>query len=191
MMGAGFANFEIVTLTLYLLGGQLKYVDTEDIAVKANELAPRRFAWRKYPEQINIEIVRTALSDAKKEKYGTLLLGSHRQGWLLSQTGLDFCKAKVEQLGNAKLSRPALTPSERHWHGREKERMLASKAFDKLTKNCRESITTEDAEAFFRVDDYVTGTARIERITRIRNSFGDDPELGEAVRLLAGKVRGI
>jgi hypothetical protein len=42
----GLSNHEIVTLAVYLLGGDTQHVDTEDIAVKANEIAPRRFTWR-------------------------------------------------------------------------------------------------------------------------------------------------
>jgi hypothetical protein len=57
----GLSNHEIVTLAAYLLGGDTQYVDTEDVAVKANELAPGRFTWRKYRNQINIENVRTFL----------------------------------------------------------------------------------------------------------------------------------
>ncbi|MFZ0829061.1 MAG: hypothetical protein WAO02_16730 [Verrucomicrobiia bacterium] len=45
------SNHEIVTLAVYLLGGDSKRIDTEDIAVKANELAPGRFNWRKYRDQ--------------------------------------------------------------------------------------------------------------------------------------------
>jgi hypothetical protein len=37
-----FSNIEIVTIAVYLLGGDSKYIDTEDIAVKVNELAPGR-----------------------------------------------------------------------------------------------------------------------------------------------------
>ena len=36
-------NQEIVTLSVFLLGGDTALIDTEDIAVKANELAPGRF----------------------------------------------------------------------------------------------------------------------------------------------------
>jgi hypothetical protein len=45
------ANHEIVTLAVYLLGGEAQRVDTEDIAIRANELAPGRFTWRKYRDQ--------------------------------------------------------------------------------------------------------------------------------------------
>ncbi|HAB18651.1 MAG TPA: hypothetical protein DCE44_19690 [Verrucomicrobiales bacterium] len=49
------ANHEIVTLAVYLLGGDTHRVDTEDVAVKANDLAHGRFTWRKYRDQINID----------------------------------------------------------------------------------------------------------------------------------------
>ena len=45
------ANHEVVVLATYLAGGRTAYTDTEDIAVKANEIAPGRFTWRKYKEQ--------------------------------------------------------------------------------------------------------------------------------------------
>ena len=43
--------------------------------------------------------------------------------------------------------------------------------------------------AFFRIDDYVIGNAREEKITRILNSFSDDPDLGAFLKMLAEKVR--
>jgi hypothetical protein len=63
-----FANHELVTLAVYLLGGDSKPIDTEDVAIKTNELAPRRFTWRKYPDQINIDTVRKRLWDATNKK---------------------------------------------------------------------------------------------------------------------------
>ena len=57
------SNFQIVTVAVYLLGGEARYIDTEDVAMKANELAPGRFSWIKYRDQINIkESVRLPLS---------------------------------------------------------------------------------------------------------------------------------
>ena len=64
------ANHEIVTLAVYLLGGDTQRVDTEDVAVKANALAGGRFTWRKYPDQINIDAVRKRLWDAAKPEKG-------------------------------------------------------------------------------------------------------------------------
>jgi hypothetical protein len=185
-----FSNVEIVTFAAYLLGGESQHVDTEDIAVKVNQLASGRFAWRKYPDQINLGIVQTGLSDAKKEKNG-YLLGSGSRGWLLSENGLKFCRENIGSFQGVDLSRAPLTAQERRWRRLEKTRMLASQAFKTLTNLGSDFISMHDAEAFFRVDDYVTGHARTERLTRIRNAFGDDAVLGEAVRILAEKVRKI
>ena len=87
-----FSNIEIVTIAVYLLGGDSKYVDTEDIAIKTNELAPGRFTWRKYPEQINIDNVRKRLSDAKNVKKGGFLLGSFKKGMDSERTGPQIFK---------------------------------------------------------------------------------------------------
>jgi hypothetical protein len=80
-------NLDVVVVALSLLGGDRHQVDTEDIAVRAQEIAPGRFVWRKYPQQINLELVRVALSDGKKREYGSLVLGSGNKGWMLTDAG--------------------------------------------------------------------------------------------------------
>lgn len=183
------SNIEIVTLAVYLLGGDSKHIDTEDIAVKANELAPGRFSWRKYPDQINIEKVRTSLSDAKKPENGVFLLGVHSQGWHLSASGLKFAQKRVKDLKNSKLARLPTDKKEKAWMSHEKTRMLGTVAFLKVVANNADEVTAQEAESFFRVDDYVTGEVRKSKLIRLMNTFGDDPDLGEAVRVLAEKVR--
>lgn len=71
---------QIVTLAVYLLGGDQQAVDTEDAAIKAHELAPGRFSWRKDPEQIHLELIRVYLSNAKEAHKGALVVGSGRTG---------------------------------------------------------------------------------------------------------------
>lgn len=183
-----FSNIELVTIAVYLLGGDSKYIDTEDIAVKVNELAPGRFTWRKYPNQINIDNVRKRLSDAKNPQKGEYLLGSFKQGWILSKMGLKFSRKRVKDLKGANLERTPLTRKEIVWRNREKTRMLSSEAYEKYTTNKIRSITPQEAETFFRIDDYITGKARERRLTLIINSFGDDLDLGKLVKNLAKKV---
>jgi len=185
----GLSNHEIVTLAVYLLGGDTQYVDTEDIAVKANEIAPGRFTWRKYSDQINIENVRAFLSDAKKEKNGAFLRGAGKDGWLLTESGAAFAKARVDSLENVDLSRERLSVKDRRWLQHERTRMLHSEAFAKFSIGKTDAITTQEAESFFRLDVYVTGNAREDKIVRALNVFGSDPELGPAVKTLAPKVR--
>ena len=67
--------------------------------------------------------------------------------------------------------------------------MLASIAYEKVISNESDYITAKEAEDFFRVDDYVTGAARREKLTRIINTFGDDLELSQAIIILSEKVR--
>jgi len=186
-MNKPFPNIEIVTLAVYLLGGESRYVDTEDIAIKSNELAPGRFAWRKYPEQINIENVRRHLSFAKDTKMD-FLLGSHREGWLLSKKGLKFSKKRVKDLKDTDLFPSPLNSEKILWQCREKTRMLASMAFEKVSNNNTEAITVQDAEAFFRVDDYVTGEKRARKLARIIKNFGHDPDLSKAIKIISKKV---
>jgi hypothetical protein len=185
----GLANHEIVTLAVYLLGGDTQYVDTEDAAVKASELAPGRFTWRKYRDQINIENVRAFLSDAKKQKNGGYLRGAGKDGWLLTESGTAFAKARVAGLQTIDLSRDRLSVKERKWLQHERVRMLSSEAFAKFAAGIVDAISTQEAESFFRLDAYVTGSAREDKIVRALNSFGSDPELGAAVKALAEKAR--
>ena len=95
---AELANYEIVVLAAYLVGGRFRHVDTEDVAVQANKIAPGRFNWRKYKDQINIENLRAFLSDAKKPKYGVYIIGSGKAGWLLTEAGVAFAERHVEKL---------------------------------------------------------------------------------------------
>ncbi len=184
-----FSNHEIVTLATYLLGGDSRYVDTEDVAKKANEIAPGRFTWRKYSDQINLEVVRVYLSDAKKSEKGAYLLGSGTDGWSLTERGLEFARRRTSELKGTDLSRKPLSPRERQWLRIERGRMLTSEAFNNFQTGGVSAVPRREAEAFFRIDDYVIGDQRERKIVRVLNAFGDDAELGQAVHELARKVR--
>jgi hypothetical protein len=182
-----FANHEIVVLATYLAGGKTAYTDTEDIAVKANEIAPGKFAWRKYKEQIDIGTVRKRLWDAaKKSGY---LIGSERDGWLLTQTGLKFSRKHLRRLTTAGTSSLRRSKREQTWISRERLRMLAESAYQKFAAGQLKSISPVEAERFFRVDDYVVGAARTTKIERSIAAFDADPLLGEATRRVAELVR--
>jgi hypothetical protein len=183
------SNMEIVTLAVFLLGGDSHYVDTEDIAVKANELAPGKFTWVKYKEQINIHVVKTHLWDAKSERKGNLLLGSEKEGWMLSASGLVLARRRLDALKHLKAAKRKLSAPEKRWMRTERIRMVESEAYGKIAAGNIDRVTPEEAEAFFRLNGYIVGKARDRKILRVMNIFGDDPELGPAVRALAEKIR--
>lgn len=78
-------------LALYDLGGAQRAVDTEDVAMRAAEIAPRAFRWKKYPEQINLESVRLALKHNKEESPARVS-GGILEGWQLTANGLKECE---------------------------------------------------------------------------------------------------
>jgi len=113
-----FTNREMVVYALYSLGGATERFHTEDIALKCYELWPSAFSWTKYPEFPDKDIVRVALTDARKEKYGFLVDGRTGQtrgqanrtkrrktgdGWSLTDEGVSWSeqnKTRFESAGN-------------------------------------------------------------------------------------------
>jgi len=178
---------EAVTLAVFALGGADSPADTEDVAVRVAEIAPGMFSWRKYPEMIDKEIVRVALSDARLKKHW--VVGSHdKGGWLLTPTGQEWSRTNEAVLKDGK----GLSFADRDSRQvmRERSRLLTSEAFEQVKSGANPStISLDDADAFFRINVYVDGQARARKITRVENQFGDDPELGEAVKALAHLAR--
>jgi hypothetical protein len=175
---------EAATLALYAEGGEHDTVGTEDVAIRAAEVAPGMFSWQKHRDRIDKELVRVALSDARLKS--GFVIGSHSKGWMLTAKGLAFARSKGDGVGSRTLSeRPR--PADRQWE-RERVRLLTSDAFARL-QNGVASVPPDEADAFFRLNLYVKGEARERKIARIENHFIDDPELGPAVRLLATQAR--
>jgi hypothetical protein len=183
------ANYEIAVIATYLVGGQYRHADTEDIAIKANEIAPGRFTWRKYKKQVNIDIVRKRLWDAILPNKGAYLIGSERNGWLLTERGIAFAKGHAANLESVDLSKTRRSAKEKAWVNRERERMTGELAFEKFMDGEIDSVTSVEAERFFRIDDYVVGKARAGKIERVINHLSSDPVVGPAVQAIARKIK--
>lgn len=108
---------------------------------------------------------------------------------MLTEAGMTFAKSAVTRAGDEKLSRERLSPKDRKWRRNERARLLTEDAWIKYLETGATAVSRREAEAFFRLDDYVTGEARERKILRVVNAFGDDPELGKAVAELAELVR--
>ena len=81
---------ELVTLALGVLGGANHPSDTEEIAVEAHELAPIAFAWRRYPDRINLELVRVALGRREPRESRVAVQGRGKGGWVLTDQGVSW-----------------------------------------------------------------------------------------------------
>jgi hypothetical protein len=179
------SNTDIVVIAAFRVGAATQHADTEDIAVKANEIGPGRFTWKKYPDQINIDSVSKRLWDGRKRGY---LVGSERDGWLLTETGAALARKHRRSLNVEKKIRLSL--NERKWRRMEKARLLVTSAHTKLTAGDASSITAREAEGFFRIDAYVSKSAMENKILRLLNAFSDDREIGPTVKHVASLVRG-
>lgn len=186
---AKLANHQLVVVAAYLVGAQSTSADTEDIAVKVNELAPGRFSWRKYKDQINIDTVRKRLWDATKPEKGSLLIGTEKVGWRLTKAGFDFARKHIRSGPLVQPMKARASQAERTAKSREIKRMLGEGAFQKIKEGREAEITRSDAERFFRLDDYVTGKARIAKIERFRIIASANTELLSAIEILSTKVK--
>ena len=188
----GPSQVELVTLAVFILGGEEKRIDTEDVAMKAHELAPTRFAWRKYPNQINLELVRVYLSDGKSAEKGGYIEGSGKTGWTLTPSGLRWARDARDRLadGTLDISRDQARGgplAEQRWR-RERDRILASAVWADWKAGLR-SISTRDAEAIFRIDSYAVGRLRTQKIERIRSLFENDKDVMSFVEYLTRLIQ--
>jgi hypothetical protein len=171
---------EVVTFAVYSLGGASRAVDTEDVAIEAHQLAPGRFSWRKYPDQINLELVRVYLSDAKKVEKGELLIGSGRTGWRLTQKGLKWAKDVGQSMSMLDASRDRMQSrsgsiDEQRWR-RERLRITSTTAW-RLWESGERQIPLADSKEVFRIDSYAKGDLREAKLTRVRSMFIEDAAL--------------
>lgn len=178
------SRLDVVVLAVFLLNGESKSVDTEDVAAKSHELAPGMFSWRKYPDQINLELVRVTLSDAKKAKNGALVTGSGRQGWRLSSFGLSWASAQGQELLTGGIqwdlgSKKAGSVDTKRQQ-REKKRLQASRAWDNWKRN--REVSVQDARELFRIDDYATPRMIEVKVVRLQSLFMDDEDLSEFLK---------
>lgn len=170
---------------VYLLGGGQRAIDTEDVAVKAAELLPGAFAWRKYPDQINLELVRAVLSDSKKQQFGQLLHGTGTEGWRLSDAGVKWAVQLERDIrtGHATTegaAEPWAGSSDARRADREISRAKSGQAWAQWKSGV--GVSRKAALQLFRIDDYSDAKMRDIKVARLRALVADDRE---ATRLVA------
>jgi len=110
------------------------------------------FSWRKYPDQINLELIRVVLSNAKKEGHEKRLTGSERAGWTLSRTGLVWSRKNSRKLLRTNLDRKREQSrvgsiDEQRWR-RERARVTATATWEKWLAG-NSAVTQREASEVF------------------------------------------
>ena len=166
-------NAQIATIGVAHLGGDTKAIDTEDIAIKVSKITPKRFCWRKYPDRIDLHVVRVALADAKRVT-PPLLVGGIKDGWMLSSEGLKWVSSLPDNLdedkGAKRDSVSAVLEAER-------VRLHRTVAFTKFHSGNLLGISLVDFYDFVRINEYFPDRNRRERLAAVENAALGDPEL--------------
>jgi hypothetical protein len=102
------SNIDIAVYALFKLGGAEHKVHTENIAMECFKLSKERFSWRlpEYRDLADKELVRIALMDAAKEKYGRLVIGrsgvesvsKEVDGWSLTPIGAKWVVKQKDRI---------------------------------------------------------------------------------------------
>jgi hypothetical protein len=162
------SKMDVIVLALDEAGGRDEPIDTEDVAIKAWQLAPKSFCWRKYESQVDISTVRLTLRHAAESKNGARVGGSMRAGWHLTPAGLRWLKtegSKVRRLLGVKLptNRGERRAETRH-QAIEVQRLTRSDAY-RLWK-AGMPVEPKQAAIAFRIDGYTTDRDRSLKSTR-------------------------
>ncbi len=181
-------NADLVALAVYLLGGERRKVALEDIAVTAGNLAPGRFSWQKYPDQIDINLVRECLPTATGQENGNLVSGSFEEGWVLTEKGVRLSREHENRLPNQARLSGRMTEEEMRFYPWQKRRIQAHPTYKKVVSGLSDTVSAEEAKKFFLLDRKSDISTRRQKIGFLMRSFEHDPVIGPVITVLARKA---
>lgn len=182
-----FSNAQIATIAVAQLGGKEQSVDGEDVAIAVNRIAPGRFSWRKYPQYIDLAAVYDALNDAKKQRNGELILGSRKDGWMLSAAGISWIRK--QKLVKGDIVQPSRTRRNASSENLavEQTRMQMTQAYHLFHENRKEEISKEDYFQFAKINEYFKEKAKERRYAVIESAVSTNAELNAVWQFLKQK----
>lgn len=164
-------------------GGDVGFVTSEDVAVKAFELYPERFGLIKYPQYLDLDSVQVTLFDLRKEKYDSLIEGSQRKGWRATENGVKWAAANGKRIeesikgrlqGERRISSGHLLTSEKIRAGRL-NRILESEALKKWKRGDQPGIY--DFYEVMRVDNYTPERVYKEHLSGLLEAVQDNSDI--------------
>ncbi len=179
------SNIHLVTIALGNLDGHEQPVDSEDVAVHVNDLAPGKFSWRKYPEYIDLQVVNQSLQDARRERNGSLVTGSSSKGWMLSATGMEWFKnfgfeSTNDVKGAVQYRRGSIMRSQ----DLERRRLKDTQAYVLFCEAKQTQITRNEFFEFAKINEYFPLKARARRYAFIESAVAGHDELQDVWRFL-------
>ena len=169
------SNLEIVTLSLYILsdGLGIKGFDVEQIATKADEIAPERFRWKSNPSMISDSNVWDSLSNARQKKY----ILEQTTKYYLTEEGIKFSKINIKNIKKFDQSRSRLSRNDKEIIENIKMRLVNSSAYKKISNKEEKKLNMLDFHQFFRLSEYMDIKKKREKIQKLKNTFINDEEI--------------
>tara|TARA_B100001115_G_C15700047_1_gene339456 strand:+ start:140 stop:730 length:591 start_codon:yes stop_codon:yes gene_type:complete len=191
MIGKKIKNIELVTIALYELGGARKFIDTEDIAVRADGIDNERFKWRnkKYKFYIDKGLIIESLNAARVRKIGAFVKGNDKQGWILTTIGLEFCKLSKHKFNGKIIRKKRLSKIEKKYLLREENRIVNTDAYRKFMDNDNKNITENDIKILFKVNDYTSLKDLDKRIIDLLDNFKDQDKIYQLINNYKKEVK--
>lgn len=166
---------DVTVAALAKLGGAVRVIDTEDAAIAAHAIDRDAFGWKKYPERVDLDAVRTTLRHEGEAKTPRIE-GSIQKGWHLTPHGVAWNEANPILLGDSSIM---VTPTSAATQRRRAEtreagslmnRVRVSDAFRLWSEG--KDFTSRQAAGVFRIDEYTPvkdrtrKTAQLQELTR-------------------------
>lgn len=181
-------KYELAVLAMHILDGGDIALDIEDIAMKCEDISPGTFEWRKYRGQINLELVGFSVRDAKKEKYGSCVTGTHAKGWRLTQSGVKLGKALLEasdSLKKVQVSRSRDNSIQTKRITAEANRVLESQAY--LNWKLNKEPSKKAISQLLKINTYSSEDLINIKLSRLEKLRGFDIEIDTFLDFLESK----
>ncbi|WP_159698332.1 hypothetical protein [Arthrobacter sp. 18067] len=168
---------DVSVVALAKLGGASTVIDTEDAAIAAHAIDRRAFGWKKYPERVDLDAVRTTLRH-EGEGREPRIEGSIQKGWHLTPRGVDWIEANPSLLDNTPVTVAATSAATQRRRAETREagaavnRVRVSEAF-RLWTNGR-AFTSRQAAGVFRIDEYTPAKDRTRKTAQLQELIRGD-----------------
>lgn len=177
---------DLTVLALANLGGASRVIDTEDAAIATHALDRLAFGWKKYPDRVDLDAVRTTLRH-EGESREPRIEGSIQNGWHLTPHGVSWISENARLLSGAPTTVAPTSAATQRWRAETREsgaavnRVRTSEAFRLWTQG--KEFTPRQAASVFRVDEYTDPKDRTKKTAQLQQLTMGDDDVEAFVRL--------
>lgn len=171
---------DVAVVALGKLGGAAAVIDTEDAAIAAHAIDRDAFGWKKYPERVDLDAVRTTLRHEGEGKTPRIE-GSIQNGWHLTPRGVAWIEANPSLLGVASISVAPTSAATQRWRVETREagaavnRVRTSEAFRLWYQG--KQFTPGQAAGVFRIDEYTPAKDRTRKASQLQELTRGDSDI--------------